>query len=344
MLDDHRFSIGRVVVYKHPKPLMPRRAYGQRGSERTIGMIISVQAADRPRPHWVYTIQNFRTRETVRVPESSIVFGASLEYHELREAARLPAMSSDRVSGQIVADALNRALTESVVSNYLRSSVHDLLRTEKAEEITRREGRELPLSAGDYVRIRGDLRREMRPFHNMYAKVISAGPTDVDTIGSSAHGSYRRHRTRQRYLVRADNSIELHIYDPEVKIYYTSHGRKVILNWRAAAFLAEAFGDDAPYSVEFDYVQDHVYTRKELDGMSKEELRDLLSKLLYAKGHMGFRDYHDRQKLFKGISEGFFKDTILGTSRFDMRRNRMMTSEEVARKLRDTEKLKKLLG
>ena len=91
-------------------------------------------------------------------------------------------------------------------------------------------------------------------------------------------------------------------------------------------------------------MQDHVYTRKELDGMSKEELRDLLSKLLYAKGHMGFRDYQDRQKLFKGISEGFFKDTILGTSRFDMRRNRMMTSEEVARKLRDTEKLKKLLG
>ena len=344
MLDDYRFSIGRIVVYKHPNPSMPRRAYGQRGTGRTMGIIIGVEVVDAPRPHWEYTIQNLRTREITHIPESAIAFGSSLEYDELRGAARLPSAAADRVSGRIVAEALSHALTESVVANYLRSSVHDLIRAEKSEEIIRREGRDLPLAPGDYIRIRGDLRRDIRPFHNLYAKVLAVEPTDVDTIDQSTPGSSRQYRSRRRYLARADNGQEVHIYDPEVKTFYTSHGRKTILNWRAATFLAEAFGDEPPYSVDFDYMQEHIYTRKELEGMSKEQMRDLLSTILYVKGHMGWRDYEDRHKLFKGVSEGFLTDTILASSRFDMRRNRSMTPDEIACKLRDAEELRKLLG
>ena len=341
MLDDHRFSIGRVVVYRHPNPTMPRRAYGHKGPERTMGIIISVEAVER---EWEYTIQNLRSRETIRVAEREIIFGASVEYQEFREAARMPSAGADRVSGQIVAEALHRALTESVVANYLRSSVHDLIKAEKAEEISRREGRDLPIDAGDYIRIRGDLRRETRPFHHLYAKVLSVEPSDLDTIGPTGPGRVRRYRARKRYLVRAENHEELSIYDPEVKVFYTSHGGRIILNWRAATFLAEAFGDECPYSVEFDYVQHHVYTRKELRGMHVDKLRDLLSTILYVKGHMGWRDYEDRHRLFRGVSQGFLIDTILASSRFDMRRNRLMSADEIQRKLQDRERLKKLLG
>lgn len=343
MLDDYKYSIGRVVVYKHPDPILPRRAYGQRGTDRTMGIIISVEAAEQPHTHWLYTIQNLRTRETTRVPESDILFGASLEYHEFRDAARLPSTAADRVSGQIVAEALSRALTESVVANYLRSSVHDLIRAERAEEISRREGRDLPLAPGDYVRIRGDLRRETRPFHNLYAKIKLVEPSDVEVIGPPSRGVRRTYRTRRRYLVLADNGEETRIYDPEVKLFYTAHGRRIVLNWKAATFLAEAFGDDPPYSVDFDYVQDHIYTREELEGKSRDELRDLLSTILYVKGHMGLRDYEDRRKLFRGVSKGFLVDTILASSRFDIRRNRSMTPDEIQRKRRDAHRLRRLL-
>ncbi len=344
MLDDYRFSIGRVVVYKHPNPLLPKRAYGQKGPERTMGIIISVAAAYDPHPHWVYTIQNIRTRENVQVPECEIAFGASLDYSEFRGASRLPSANTDRMTGQMVAEALNKAMTESAVANYLRASVHDIVRAEKAEEIARREGRELPLGAGDYIRIRGDLRPEIKDFHNLYGKILKLEPLDRESIEANVRGMSRRYRTRRKYVVQADNGELIRIYDPEIKVYYTIRSKKQILNWRAVTFLAEVFGDDAPYSVELEYVQNHLYSRDELEGKDRDELRDLLSSLLYAKGHMGWRDYEDRHRLFKGVSKGFLVDTILAASRFDMHRNRLMTAEEIDLKKKDRERLKKLIG
>ena len=344
MLDDYRFSIGRVVVYKHPDPSLPKRAYGQKGPDRTVGIIIGVEPADSPQPQWIYTIKNIRTRETVRVPESEIAFGSSIDYSEFRGASRIPTSGADRMTGRIVAEALSKAITESTVTNYLRSSVHDILRAEKAEEITRREGRDLPLDVGDYLRIRGDLRSETKDFHNLYAKILAVKPPDRDYIDVNVRGIGRQYRVRRRYLVQADNSERIEIYDPEIKVFYTIHGRKQILNWRAVTFLAEVFGDDAPYSVEMDYVQNHVYTRSELDLKDRDELQDLLSSVLYAKGHMGWYDYEDRRRLFKGVSKGFLIDTILAASRFDMHRNRLMTPEEINLKIRDRERLKKLIG
>ena len=56
MLDDHKYSVGRLVVYRHTDPKLPRQSYGYYGHERTLGEILAVEVEPDPEPHWVYTI------------------------------------------------------------------------------------------------------------------------------------------------------------------------------------------------------------------------------------------------------------------------------------------------
>jgi len=331
MVDDYKYSIGRTVVYRHPRPGRPERDYGQHGPARTVGVVRGVQVGPGPDHTWVYTIENLRTSEVCRVPESDIphaTFGPG--------GKRTRGAKADVAQ---LAEALARALTESPVSHYLRNAVRELVHREESEERVRREGRELPLRPGDYVRIRGDLRPELEPCHNHYAKILEALEPDIAAIESAGVP----HKVLRRYRVITDDGTECFVYDPEIKLYYTAEGRSVVLNWRAAAFLAEAFHDDPPYNVEFSYLEDHVFTRDELEAMSPEELANLFAALLYVKGRMGLRDLQNKDRHLGGVPKEHLIDSVLAISRFDMRRNRSLTPGEIERKRRDAFKLRRIL-
>ena len=85
-------------------------------------------------------------------------------------------------------------------------------------------------------------------------------------------------------------ALEYRIYDPEIKLYYTANARATILNWRAATFLAESFQDPPPYKLDYAYLEDHIFSREELESMSYDELVRTFAQMLYARGRIGLRD------------------------------------------------------
>jgi len=339
MLDDYKYSIGRLVVYRHPDPKLPRQSYGQQGSDRTIGEVVEVDMAPTPEPHWIYTIQNARNGEVSRVGEDDILFATTIGKRTSRKVAER------RIEDGALAEMIAKALSNPDRGNLLRSTLKDLLYREELETRAHTEGANLPIRAGDYIRVRGDLRSETDVLHNHYAKVLSVEESDIAGIENpqAKPGQPRLFRTLKKYRVLSDEGIEADIYDAEVKLFYTANGRKTILNWRAATLLAEAFKDVPPYNLEYEYLVDHVFTREELRSKKRSELAQLLASLLYVKGRMGWRDYQRRNAFFAGTSRAQLVDDILQASRFDSRRNRVMTLEEIAAHQQKGYKLRRLL-
>lgn len=339
MLDDYKYSIGRLVVYRHPDPRLPRQSYGQHGSERTMGEVIEVDLVPKPQPHWVYAIHNVRNGEVVRVEESEISFATTAGKKSSRKAAERKAEDG------ALAEAIARALSNPDRSSLLRSTLGDMLTREELEARAHVEGPKLPLGVGDYIRVRGDLRREMESLHNHYAKVLAVHDTDIAGIENPwpKPGQPTMFRTIRKFDVVSSEGVKAEIYDAEVKLFYTANSRSTILNWRAATLLAEAFGDQPPYKLEYEYLSDHVFTREEIRRKTRAELIQLLGSLLYVKGRMGWRDYQRRTAFFAGTPKGHLVDSILQASRFDARRNRDMTSEEIVRHQQQAYKLRRLL-
>ena len=342
MLDDYRYSIGRLVVYKHPDPQLPRQSYGHHGSERTVGEIIDVEAASDPRPHWVYVIRNARNQEVTRIVEEEIKFATSVGggmKRNMREAA-------NRAEDGALAEMIAKALSNPGRASLLDSTLREFLHKEELAARASREGANLPLYEGDYIRIRGDLRKEIEPLHHHYAKILSVEPTDIAGIENARAkpGQPTLYRTLKKYRVVSSEGVEADIYDAEVKLFYTANGRKTILNWRAATLLAEAFSEDPPYNVEYDYLLEHVFTRDELQKHKRSELAQILAAVLYAKGKIGLRDYQRRNQHFGMTPKPHLIDNILELSRFDARRNRVMTSEEIVKRRQEYSKLDKMLS
>ncbi|MGC8861992.1 MAG: hypothetical protein ACP5R5_04355, partial [Armatimonadota bacterium] len=244
MLDDHKYSVGRLVVYRHTDPKLPRQSYGYYGHERTLGEILAVEVEPDPEPHWVYTIRNLRNHEITRVDEDLIKFATSGGNHWQRRSQQVPARIEDRALAEMIA----RALANPDRANLLSSSLKDLLRKEELAAKAYRDGPNLPIGPGDYIRVRGDLRAESEPLHNHYAKILSVEPADIAGIENplAKPGQPTLYRTINKYRIISSEGIEADIYDVEIKLFYTAHGRKTVLNWRAATLLAEAFGVDPP--------------------------------------------------------------------------------------------------
>lgn len=339
MLDDYKYSIGRLVVYKHPEPRLPRQSYGHQGSDRTIGEVVEVDIVPTPKPHWLYTIQNVRNGEVGRVEESGILFATGAGKKPLRKLAERKAEDG------ALAEAIARALSNPDRGSLLRSTLRDMLLREESESKAHKEGPKLPIQPGDYIRVRGDLRSEMNALHNHYAKVLSVKDSDIAGIEnpSSRPGQPTMFRTLRRFEISTSEGVKAEIYDAEVKLFYTANGRSTILNWRAATLLAEAFGDQPPYKLEYEYLADHVFTREELKLKPRPELIQMLGSMLYVKGRMGWRDYQRRTAFFAGTPKSHLIDSILQASRFDARRNREMTSEEIVRRQQEAFKLRRLL-
>ena len=342
MLDDYKYSIGRLVVYKHSDPKLPRQSYGHYGHDRTVGEILSVDLATEPEPHWVYTIRNARNQEIAKVDESQIRFATTVGKQWRKDPQEINAKAEDGALAEMIAKALSNPERASL----LRSTLRELLYKEEMAARASRDGANLPIGVGDYVRVRGDLRKESERLHNHYAKVLSVTPSDIAGIenAQAKPGQPRLYRTLRKYFVVSSEGIEAEVYDAEIKLFYTANGRKTILNWRAATLLAEAFGDEAPYRNDFDYLADHIFSRKELEPKKRSELAQILASLLYVKGKMGWREYQRRNQFFAGTPKSHLLDSILEASRFDARRNRLMTQEEIAGRLSEYGRLKSLLG
>jgi hypothetical protein len=332
MVDDYRYSIGRNVVYRHPSPGRRDAEYGQYGPNRTVGFIRAVELGKAPEHVWVYTIENLRTGEIAKTPETDVMYPIA--------GKRERRMRDSRADAERLAEDLAKSLSdESPLADFLRMSVEELHSLEESEAIARKEGRDLPIDRSDYIRVRGDLRAEVEAAHNHYAKVLDVSDPDIAAIESRG-GVYI---VKHKYRVLVDDGREMEIYDPEVKLYYTADRRQVVLNWRAATFLAESFGDDPPYSLEYSYFEDHVFSRDELEVMTREELVSLFAALLYVKGRMGLRDLENKERNLAFAPKEFLVDSVLAISRFDMRRNRNLTPVEVEDKKKDVYRLRRLL-
>jgi len=342
MLDDHKYSIGRLVVYKHSDPKLPRQSYGHYGHERTVGEILAVEAVYDPTPHWVYTIRNVRNQEITKVDEDQIKFATTVGRQWRRDSQDAESKLEDGVLAEMIA----KALSNPERAGLLRSTLKEFLYKEELAAKASREGANLPVDVGDYIRVRGDLRKETESLHNHYAKILSVAPSDIAGIenAQAKPGQPRLYRTLKKYRVLSSEGIEAEIYDAEIKLFYTANSRKIILNWRAATLLAEAFGDDPPHRNDFDYLADHIFTREELENKKRSELAQLLASLLYVKGKIGWRDYIRRNQFFAGVPKSHLLDSILEASRFDARRNRLMTREEIAKRREEYRRLKELLG
>ncbi len=341
MLDDHKYSIRRLVVYRHPDPKLPRQSYGHYGHERTVGEIVQVDMDPNPAPHWIYTIRNARNQEITRVEEDQVKFATGVG----RQWKRNLRETASKIEDGALAEMIAKALSNPDRANLLRSTLREFLYKEELAAKASREGTEMPVSSGDYVRLRGDLRREMEVLHNHYAKILSVEPADIAGIENpeSKPGQPRLFRTLKKYKVISSEGLEADIYDAEIKLFYTANGRKTILNWRAATLLSEVFKDRPPYNLEYEYLADHIFTRDELKPKKRTELAEMLASMLYVKGKMGWRDYQRRGQFFAGTPKSHLIDNILETSRFDSRRNRVMTPGEIAERLRDCFKLRRLL-
>jgi len=341
MLDDHKYSIGRLVVYRHTDPKLPRQSYGHYGHERTVGEILAVESADQPEPHWVYSIRNVRNQELTTAAEDQIKFATTVG----KQWKKNPQQLVSRIEDGALAEMIAKALSNPGQQSLLRSSLKDLLYKEEMAAKVSREGPNLPIHSGDYVRLRGDLRQEMQPLHNHYAKIVEVGSSDIAGIENpeSKPGQPRVFRTIKKYKVLSSEGIEAEVYDAEIKLFYTAESRKTILNWRAATLLAEAFGDEPPYKLEYEYLAEHIFTREELTDKKRSELAQMLASALYVKGKVGWREYQRRAAFFTGTPKSHLVDTLLEISRFDSRRNRVMTSEEIATRREEDVKLQKLL-
>lgn len=331
MVDDYKHSIGRNVVYRHPRPARRDREYGQYGPGRTVGFIKSVLPGSAPDHVWVYIIENLRTGETASVPETDVMY-AILGKDERRQR-------SSRADAERFVEELARSLTEPPLADFLKRSIEELHDREESEIRARNEGRDLPVRADDYIRVRGELRGEIESAHNHYAKVIEVSEPDIAAIESN-QGAFA---VKRKYRVLVDDGREIEIYDPEIKLYYTAEGRQVVLNWRAATFLAESFGDAPPYSLEYSYLEDHVYSREELEAMTREELVNLFAAMLYVKGRMGLRDLENKERHLAFAPKDYLVDAVLQISRFDMRKNRKLTPDEIDSKKREVYRLRRLL-
>lgn len=339
MLDDYKYSIGRLVVYKHLDPKLPRQSYGHHGSDRTIGEVVEVDMVPTPGPHWVYTIQNVRNGEISRVAENQILFATST-------GRKTPKRIAERkIEDGALAEMIAKALSNPDRGNLLRSTLRDLLYKEELETKAHSEGANLPIHTGDYIRVRGDLRKETEIMHNHYAKVLGVMESDIAGIEnpSAKPGQPTVYRTLYKYRVISSEGLAAEIYDAEVKLFYTANGRKTILNWRAATLLAEAFNDEPPYKLEYEYLSDHIFTREELISKKRSELAQVLASILYVKGRMGWRDYQRRNVFFAGTPKSHLIDSILQVSRFDSRRNRTMTQDEIVQHQQKGYKLRRLL-
>lgn len=339
MLDDYKYSIGRLVVYRHSDPKLPRQSYGQHGSDKTIGEVLEVDMVPSPTPHWVYTIYNVRNGEIARVDENGVLFASNMGRKTSRRNA------DRKAEDHALAEMISRALSNPDRGNLLRSTLKDILYREEMEAKVRSEGANLPLRVGDYIRVRGDLRPELDILHNHYAKVLKVEDSDIAGIEnpSANPGQPRIYRTRRKYHVKSSEGVEADIYDVEIKLFYTANGRSTILNWRATTLLAEAFGDQPPYNLEYEYLAGHTFTREELRPKSRTELGQLLASLLYVKGRMGWRDYQRRGAHMSGTPKSHLIDNILQASRFDSRRNRAMTAEEIVQRQQEAFKLRRIL-
>lgn len=339
MLDDYKYSIGRLVVYKHLDPKLPRQSYGHHGSDKTVGEVIEVDMVPAPEPHWVYTIQNVRNGEISNVPEDRILFPTSTGRVTSRR------IEERRIEDGVLAEMIAKALSNPDRGSILRSTLRDLLYKEELETRAHTEGANLPIHQGDYIRVRGDLRKETEILHNHYAKVLGVTESDIAGIEnpSAKPGQPTMYKTLYKYRVISSEGIEAEIYDTEVKLFYTANGRKTILNWRAATLLAETFNDAPPYKLEYEYLSDHIFTREELKPKKRSELAQILASILYVKGRMGWRDYQRRNAFFAGTPKSHLIDSILQASRFDSRRNRTMTQDEIVQRQQKGYKLRRLL-
>ncbi|NLN77723.1 MAG: hypothetical protein GX141_02245 [Armatimonadetes bacterium] len=339
MLDDYKFSVGRFVAYRHTNPQLPRQSYGHLGPDKTLGQVLEVDLCPNPRPHWVYTIQNSRNGETCRVKESNVLFAAEEGNRALRKSVGL------KTDDGALTEMIARALSNPARGDLFKSTIRDMILREEREAKAHSEGPQLPINTGDYIRVRGDRRGAVNHLHNHYAKVLSVADADIAGIENpeAKPGQPTIFRTCKKYEIVTSEGAKASIYDAEVKLFYTANSRSTILNWRAATLLAETFGDQPPYKLEFEYLADHVFTRDELRKQTRAELMETLASLLYVKGKMGWRDYQRRNAFFTGTPKSHLVDNILQISRFDSRKNRPMTLREIANSLQQAYKLRRLL-
>jgi len=344
MLDDHKYSLYRLVAYSHPLPMYPESAYGPGGSARTYGSIVAIHHVAGESPRWEYTVRNSFTHEECRIPEDQIFHGANSEYLDFHRRDDIHWSRPVPQSGQ---GDISSSFWGQSLQEFIRTAVPRIRHREQEEEKARVLGRKLDLQPGDYIRLRGDFRDETEAYHNLYGKIVSVSKADRDYLHIPAGRPGIRggkHKVLRVYHVFLDDGQEIDIYDVEVKTVYTSHGRKVIHNWRATTFLAEAFGDPPPYDLQIEYLNGHVFSRAELSEKSQEELAELLARLLYGKGLILLEEVPEKTKRLRQSPREYLVDQILVHSRFDMRRNQQLTDAEIESiRLRDSE-LRKLFG
>jgi hypothetical protein len=342
MLDDYKYSVGRLVVYEHPDPKLPRQSYGQHGPRKTIGEVVSVDMIPEPGPHWLYTVRNFRNQETTRVEEDKVKFATSASRYWRRGAQRTP---EPRMAEASLVEMIAKALSEPARESLLRSALRDMLQKEQSTLRAAQEGVNLPLGVGDYIRVRGDLRKDCEPIHNHYARILVSEPADIAGIENAnpKPGQPMIYRTNRKYSVLTSEKVTAEIYDAEVKVFYTCDSGKTVLNWRAATLLAESFGDAPPYNLEFEYLLDHIFTRDELAEIKRKELVQMLGRLMYVKGKLGYREFLRRDQILSGMPKSHLVDAVLEMSRFDSKRNRQLTTDEIAHRRKQYFRLRRML-
>lgn len=344
MLDDHKYSLKRKVAYSHPSPAYSDEAYGPGGPGRTTGAVGEVHLVDGEGAHWEYTLVNSFTSEVCRVAEEDIFHGANMAYLDIH---RRDGIQWSAPPPETAGDDPESDFWQSTLKDFVRKAVPKIRERELDEERERSEGRNLSIGEGDYIKVRGDVRPEMEACHNLYAKVQGVSPSGIhhlDVPDGRQGIAEGEHRVLNSYHVRLDNGIEADIYDVEVKAVYTTNSRRVVLNWRAATFLAEAFGDDPPYELQLEYLNGHVFTRSELEGMSAADMGELLGQMLYAKGMITWEEVHSKTENLVYSPSEYLVDQLLAISRFDMVRNQSMASNEIERLRAEDSRLRELFS
>jgi len=344
MVDDHKYSIRRIVAYRHPHPEYDSSSYGPLGPDRTYGLILDVRLAGKDEPQWEYSIKNTFTGEVCTVPESEIFHGADREYLDLYRRESI--FRSRESPTHHPSEEARHKYWRRALRHFLKTGIPKLRMREESEDRAREQGRDLQLDYGDYVRVRGDLRPEVEKYHGLYGKILSVSPSTVQflEIGTGKAGlAPGRYRILNTYHIRLDTGEEADFYDVEIKTVYTTHGRRDILNWRAACFLAEAFGDELPYQPELEFLSGHIFTRSELEEKTNEELAELLIKMLFVKGQATIEELNEKRDFLERSPRTYLVDQILAVSRFDMSKNRPLTDDEIQATLLAEARLKDLL-
>ena len=179
MLDDYKYSVGRLVVYKHLDPKLPRQSYGHYGHEKTIGEIVSVDMAPKPDPHWVYTIRNVRNQETSRVEEGHIKFATTVGRSIKRPISGTP---ERKVEDGALAEMIAKALSNPDRANLLRSTLREILYKEEMAAKVSREGANLPIYVGTMCACGGICARRPRACTITTPKLSVWKPADIAGI------------------------------------------------------------------------------------------------------------------------------------------------------------------